>query len=305
MNKTIIFFFLFLFLIGCQKRHEESEIVQLFSSVINHDNIELKKLLHEGVDPNLKDQTGETAIFKAVQENNLDAVKILIKNGAKINIKGDYFKRELLGMAASSGNLEMIKLFLKHGANINSLNGNNATPLINACYRKHPSIVTYLISHGANLKQKNNQGLDALFISVQNKHYECTEILLKHGANVDTTDMNGYTPLLWAAYDNNLRMVKLLLKNNADVNITSNDKRKDTPLMLAVFNKNVNIIKLFLNDKELDINELNARGITALDCAIRAGNTSNKQRREKYDKIIALLKSHGAKTAKELKMGKR
>ena len=60
---------------------------QLFTAAINGDLIELQSQINNGIDVNLKDSNGKTALMHAVYKENLAVVKLLLENNADPNIK--------------------------------------------------------------------------------------------------------------------------------------------------------------------------------------------------------------------------
>ncbi|MDA7705551.1 ankyrin repeat domain-containing protein [Rickettsiales bacterium] len=98
---------------------------------INNANI-LEFLLKDWLfNPNQRNSFGKTPIFRAIQENNLESTKILIKYGAHIDLntyifaskKASYialstYQRTALIYAAWQGDLRMIKFLVENGADI-------------------------------------------------------------------------------------------------------------------------------------------------------------------------------------------
>ena len=82
------------------------------SSFAESDDINaVKWLLENKADPN-KTSTGETAIYKAIQNNNLAMVKLFLKHGASL----DVVDVDLCGPFLQCESVEMAKLLLENGA---------------------------------------------------------------------------------------------------------------------------------------------------------------------------------------------
>jgi hypothetical protein len=104
-----------------------------------------KKLLDMGVDIDGEDFFGNTILFRAVQYNNYDFAKFLIKNGANVNHKNrakekkeyyhnyndQYFvgNTPLMSAVIKHSPLEMMRLLVENGADVNARNDNNKTAL--------------------------------------------------------------------------------------------------------------------------------------------------------------------------------
>ena len=76
---------------------------------------------------NQDDLNGLTALHQIIIKNNLDIVRLLINNGANINIQ-DFYGNTCLHYAISEKNIEIIKLILKYNTiyNITNIDGNTA-----------------------------------------------------------------------------------------------------------------------------------------------------------------------------------
>lgn len=72
-------------------------------------------LLQYGANINLLDESGETALHKAVENNKADIVKVLIKNGADLNLMTGA-KKNALYIAEQKKNSEIVELLKKAGA---------------------------------------------------------------------------------------------------------------------------------------------------------------------------------------------
>jgi len=68
-------------------------------------------LLNAGADPNILEGEGVTPLVEAVEKDDIEMVKFLLKNGAKIDIDGMFYKP--LDIAKKKGNSEIIKLLSK------------------------------------------------------------------------------------------------------------------------------------------------------------------------------------------------
>ena len=103
-----------------------------------------------GLDVNVADDQGNTALQQATVNNRLDAVKILLKAGVNIDQKG-YDGNTALMLAAYLKKIEILKALLKAGAKINEENKYGYTALT-ACTVEHGDIVKLLLSAGADPK---------------------------------------------------------------------------------------------------------------------------------------------------------
>ncbi|MDR0762269.1 MAG: ankyrin repeat domain-containing protein [Campylobacteraceae bacterium] len=99
-----------------------------------------KKLLDKGADINSEDAFGETVLYRAIQYNNYDFAKFLIKNGADVNHKTKkdvYYNKNkyvpettpLMTAVIECSSVEMLRLLVESRADVNALNKDNKTAL--------------------------------------------------------------------------------------------------------------------------------------------------------------------------------
>lgn len=96
---------------------------QLYQAISKKDSLTVKELLKKKADANFKKKTGGflemSMLILAVQNDDLNNVKLLISGGADVNWK-DVFKTTALMYAASKGNKEIVVYLIKSGADVNA-----------------------------------------------------------------------------------------------------------------------------------------------------------------------------------------
>jgi ankyrin repeat protein len=218
------------------------------------------RLLESGADPNVKNESGATALMWAT--DSLEKTQLLIEHGADVNAVSDIGRTPLLVAAGRSGSSAVVKLLLDHGANPSAhsvtLNG-VMTPLAEAAYVGDEAVVKMLLDRGADLKAAGinplafaimarcSKGVDLLIGSAdqdnlnQQAIYDAPPLgdalalrfLLDHGADVNGKTLDGSPLLLAAAASDTLPVdaVKAMIEKGADVNAKS--PQGQTPLDLA------------------------------------------------------------------------
>ena len=121
----------------------------LIQAIRNKDKTMLEYLLLlPGIDINKCDEAKYRLppISHTVQTNNIEFLKILLKNGADIDkgSQGDNYGNTALMMAAWHGRLDFVKYLVEQGAFCNQQDFNGYTPLIKACIRNYPDVAKYL-----------------------------------------------------------------------------------------------------------------------------------------------------------------
>jgi len=120
-----------------------------------------------GVDDFDENGSGRTPLMWAVQEGNIDIVKILISKGANINARNE--SETPLHLASSEGHLNIVKLLIENGVDI-SVRINGTSPLHNASAWNHLDTVKYLISIGLSPDESDSDGNTALSFAKMYSH---------------------------------------------------------------------------------------------------------------------------------------
>ena len=140
-------------------------MIPLIQSVYERDYSRVEELLgrQEGVDVNAQDEEGTTALQLACYQNryqSYDIAKLLITNGAKVNIKNKRGETPL-HMTTLNDDVEFTKLLIENGANVNVKDNEGETPLHGNPF-KETDLVKLLVENGANVNAKDNDGLTPL-----------------------------------------------------------------------------------------------------------------------------------------------
>lgn len=139
----------------------------------------VQALLGKGVDPNLTDNRGRTALFTAVREGSQQALESLLAapqtNVNAVNADGE----TPLMLAAIRGSLPAVKALVKRGADINR---KGWTPLHYACSGPDNGVAEFLIAQGAELNARSDNGTTPLMMAARYGSGDLVPLLLKAGA---------------------------------------------------------------------------------------------------------------------------
>ncbi|MES1225863.1 MAG: ankyrin repeat domain-containing protein, partial [Bacteroidota bacterium] len=159
----------------------------VYCAATSGDTAILGPLIRQGFNINDSLSFGDHPINGAMWFRTFATLKMLVDNGADINIpfKGD-----------------------------TSNTFNEATPLMMACIFHDKPAFFYLLSKGANPNLKNRKGYTALMLLQQseNDDPEMTQALLEHGAKPEVIANNGNNALYYAMQKGNTGSVKILKK---------------------------------------------------------------------------------------------
>ena len=199
------------------KTQDEHGYTPLMHAIEEEDFNAVKLLLKNNPDLQVKNKDGNTALMLATLSYDLAMIKLLIKNGAEINTYYKY-NETLLMYASSHGYLELVTILLKNGADVHMRSNFNSTALMRASnVPDNVNIVRLLLKHGAHINEQDTYGLTALFYAVLIKDLEIVHLLVKHGANIHAQSKHHETALSLALALGNREIAEFLIENGAVV----------------------------------------------------------------------------------------
>jgi ankyrin repeat protein len=139
---TLLTIFCSVFFVNGQDRNE-----QLYQSIAKNEKAQVVQLLKDGANANYIKSSGPwmkvSMLITAVNNSNIEIVKLLLENKAEVNWK-DGFQTTALIYAASKGNKDMVILLLDNGADINANDGQGNTVFSAAKESKNKELIKYL-----------------------------------------------------------------------------------------------------------------------------------------------------------------
>jgi len=116
-------------------------------------------------------------LYELIREGaHVNIVEMFIEQGADVNDPPFY----PLHQAVERNSLDIVKILVENGADLEVGNHNNYTPLHVAAQAKNIEIVKYLIEKGADLNAKNNENKTPLDLAKEQGHKEIVELLSKN-----------------------------------------------------------------------------------------------------------------------------
>ncbi|KAJ3642022.1 hypothetical protein Zmor_028486 [Zophobas morio] len=234
----------------------------------------IKLLIEKGIDVNVQDGNGKTALQLACKNGVYENAKKLLSSGASINIV-DKDKMNALHYASQSwkDNRDVIKLLIEKGIDVNVQDGNGKTALLFACRYGVYENAEVLLNSGASINMVDKDKMNALHYALRSRKHNpnVVKLLIEKGIDVNVQDGNGKTALLLAGENGVYETAEMLLNSGASLNIVDNDKMNALHYASQSWKDNRDVIKLMI-EKGIDVNVQDGNGKTALQLACKNGD---------------------------------
>ncbi len=150
----------------------------------------ITEMLLHGVDPNLRDAKGRSALEVSLREQNERALTALLAS-PRLDIDSVNSVGETpLMLAAIKARLDLVQMFVKRGAQINR---KGWTPLHYAVCGEDNGVSVWLIQHGADINARAPNGNTPMMMAARFGPYDLATVLLKLGADKDLRNEDGNT----------------------------------------------------------------------------------------------------------------
>lgn len=136
---------------------EQKSASTIFSELIKNGSwdILIKMFSLNILDINVRDCSGKNALYWAILESNIEAIKSLI------NLRIDTFVSpnfSAMNFAVYLDNVKVLRCLKSCGLNLDSVDEINSTPLIYALLYNKQNSIKFLINNGANLEHEDFMG---------------------------------------------------------------------------------------------------------------------------------------------------
>lgn len=259
----------------------------------------VRALLQKGVDVNVPQIDGTTALHWAVRADDLEMADLLLRAGARTS-STNRDGATPMQLASLNGSAAMIGRLLKAGVDANApLSSFGDTALMLAARTGKPEAVKLLLDSGAKVDARESWGdTTALMWAVAEGNHVVVRLLIDRGADVNVRSKfvpsatgrgfegatpvvaranqpaednasGSLTPLMFASREGDLESARMLVAAGADINARGGDG-KDA-LGLAVFNGGYDVAS-FLIDNHANVNQADAQRFTPLFWAVDRRN---------------------------------
>lgn len=166
---------------------------------------------------------GCMSIHQAAEAGNVDEVRKQLTSGINPNSRTLWYRVTPLHRAAAYGRVRIVKLLLENGAEVNIRNEGGETPLHYAARHGHVSVMKILLEYGADPAQKGTGCGTPMQWAAGNGQIRAIKTLLDYGVGIDQPGSGGVTALMEAVSHSQLETVRFLLANDANVNVRDNN----------------------------------------------------------------------------------
>jgi len=230
-------------------------------------NTVIKYLLSKkGNDVNKLTHDKRTYVFWAAYKGNLELVKYLVNNKARLDLKDSHnFSPLTFAAVAGQTNTEIYDVFINNGIDIKSdldEKGANALLLLIG-HLKDFKLVNYFTNKGLSLNDTDSHGNGVFSYTAYKGNKTMLELLLKKGVSYKNYSTNGDNAILASTIGsrsgyNSLTFIKYLEDLGINPNVTNKDGV--TPLHnIAYSNKEIEVFNYFLK-KGVNANQIDTRG---------------------------------------------
>ena len=168
-----------------------------------------------------------------------NVLPLILKQGVDVNVKDDDGNTALhiVILAAARGRpwKDVLEWLLHHKLDPDAQNRNGCTALHVAIdqteFDQQEGIVRQILESRPNLDVLDSQGVTPLHCAAEQGHLKIVQLLLEHGSTVDLADRSDETPLFPAVY-NGHQIVRMLLNAGADKEKQNRDG--NTPLVAGI-----------------------------------------------------------------------
>lgn len=180
-----------------------------FSAISNADLKRLEEIYRNGIEINLQDASGWTALHMACNDGLTDVVTWLLKHGASVHIR-DRLGRTPLSVAIENDHHKVIELLLKTGAHLTESTQKLGEELVTAAgVNNKKRLMSYYLAE-ADLSNSDPCGRTALHAACTVGSVECVRFLLDANVPTDVRDRTDLTPVMCAEINNNQHLVELI-----------------------------------------------------------------------------------------------
>ena len=194
--------------------------MRLRQALINEDFKMVETLIERGVDLELRDEWGDTALLQStiLFARNEEIPYLLMTNGADVNAYNSIRDSTPLVYTIYANKYTIAKQLLDNGADINWSNRDGLTPLMLAIFYDKVDLAHLIIEKGTDIHRQNNIGWNALIYAIIREYKDLVELLLSKNIKFDIEDTYGETAMKFALQCKDSSIKDILVQYGANEN---------------------------------------------------------------------------------------
>lgn len=155
------------------------------------------------------------SLVQASIDGDLNEVKLLVGEGADLEIRNNEGWTPLM-VAAYYGYIDIAKFLVGSGAKVDVQNNKKFTALMHSASKGHYAMSKYLVDSGSNVNTVNDRNEGALVWAVKSGNFDIVKLLVESGADINALEIDRYSPL-WCSIEHGAEMFGYLLDNGAEI----------------------------------------------------------------------------------------
>lgn len=223
----------------------------------------LLMLLEAGADVDMRDDSGETLVMRAMRAST-EAVRVILQYRPDLQAR-DEDENTVLTWLACRTPVEVVKLMIRCGAKLDVQNNLRCSPLITAVGVENTEVVKYLLTLDSVRANINVPAVDgtALHYACQNDDLSAANLLLDHNANInyimETPVPPSGTAVMRAIMRKNKKCAEMLIERGANVRHPAGYYRYPI-IMASLCFTNVDFVALLLRQPGVTIDVTDTLG---------------------------------------------
>lgn len=239
---------------------------------IQNEDLEMVKVLEKRAVIDLKNAEGETPLILALKKGNPSIINVIAKR-AKGSLKNKEGETPLYIAIQNDMGLAIINKLIQRGAKVD-YRSKGITPLAQATLLNQPRTVAFLLKKGAKSDKPNEDGTIPLAIAIS-KGYDLIAGMLINSSETASADVlwkdpTGMPLMNIAAKRGNPAIVRLLLETGAT--LSQYDFEDNSALHIAAANGHSPLVNFLLQYDEMDIHKQNFSGASPIVLAAKGGH---------------------------------
>jgi ankyrin repeat protein len=176
----------------------------------NEGEVEILSVLmqHPDINKDFQDAIGYTAVHYAAMNGNISCLELLLQSGCDLNADRPIHR------AIDYNELDAVKTLLKYGAETHFIDGLGRNILHAAAVNNHSEMLRFLLQNRVDcgVNDQGNNGETPLHDAVCYDYVDVVVVLLEYGARTDIVNADGRSPVRVARDLGHTRTVELLRK---------------------------------------------------------------------------------------------